>query len=118
MGFTVLLGRFASATADARGTGQVDTWRRQRRETQAKLLNGTDRKNFKLVASTALKVGDGVLVEAGDVIPSDGEVIEGMASVNAAAITGESAPVIREAGGYPSAGTRGTHGLPAGIPGR
>ena len=85
--------------------------RRQRSETQAKLLSGADRKNFKLVASTALKVGDVVLVEAGDMIPSDGEVIEGMASVNEAAITGESAPVIRESGGDRSAVTGGTQVL-------
>jgi K+-transporting ATPase ATPase B chain len=109
--FTVLFANFAEAIAEGRGKAQADTLRRQRSETQAKLLNGTDRKNFKLVASTALKVGDVVLVEAGDVIPSDGEVIEGMASVNEAAITGESAPVIRESGGDRSAVTGGTQVL-------
>ena len=109
--FTVLFANFAEAVAEGRGKAQADTLRRQRTETQAKLLNGTDRKNFKLVASTALKVGDVVLVEAGDVIPSDGEVIEGMASVNEAAITGESAPVIRESGGDRSAVTGGTQVL-------
>jgi K+-transporting ATPase ATPase B chain len=109
--FTVLFANFAEAIAEGRGKAQADTLRRQRSETQAKLLNGTDRKNFKLVASTALKVGDVVLVEAGDVIPSDGEVVEGMASVNEAAITGESAPVIRESGGDRSAVTGGTQVL-------
>ncbi len=65
-------------------------------------------RRFKLVPGTSLKVGDAVLVEAGDIIPGDGEVIEGVASVNEAAITGESAPVIREAGGDRSAVTGGT----------
>jgi K+-transporting ATPase ATPase B chain len=82
--------------------------RRQRTETQAKLLTGTDRRNYKAVPSTALKVGDVVLVEPGELIPSDGEVVEGIASVNEAAITGESAPVIRESGGDRSAVTGGT----------
>jgi potassium-transporting ATPase ATP-binding subunit len=109
--FTVLFANFAEAVAEGRGKAQADTLRRQRSETQAKLLNGTDRQNFKLVPSTGLKVGDVVLVEAGDMIPSDGEVIEGMASVNEAAITGESAPVIRESGGDRSAVTGGTQVL-------
>ena len=74
-------------------------------------LSGSTGRNFKLVASTSLKVGDVVLVEAGDIIPSDGEVIEGIASVNEAAITGESAPVIRESGGDRSAVTGGTQVL-------
>src|SRR6202163_4553592 len=107
----VLSANFAEAIAEGRGKAQADTLRRQRSETPAKLLNGADRKNFKLVASTNLKVGDIVLVEAGDMIPSDGEVIEGMASVNEAAITGESAPVIRESGGDRSAVTGGTQVL-------
>jgi potassium-transporting ATPase ATP-binding subunit len=109
--FTVLFANFAEAIAEGRGKAQADTLRRQRSETQAKLLNGADRQNFKLVASTSLKVGDIVLVEAGDMIPSDGEVIESMASVNEAAITGESAPVIRESGGDRSAVTGGTQVL-------
>jgi K+-transporting ATPase ATPase B chain len=109
--FTVLFANFAEAVAEGRGKAQADTLRRQRSETQAKLLNGTDRQNFKLVPSTGLKVGDIVLVEAGDMIPSDGDVIEGMASVNEAAITGESAPVIRESGGDRSAVTGGTQVL-------
>jgi K+-transporting ATPase ATPase B chain len=109
--FTVLFANFAEAVAEGRGKAQADALRRQRSETQAKLLNGADRHNIKLVPSTGLKVGDIVLVEAGDMIPSDGEVIEGMASVNEAAITGESAPVIRESGGDRSAVTGGTQVL-------
>jgi K+-transporting ATPase ATPase B chain len=109
--FTVLFANFAEAVAEGRGKAQADTLRRQRSETQAKLLNGANRQNFKLVPSTGLKVGDVVLVEASDMIPSDGEVIEGMASVNEAAITGESAPVIRESGGDRSAVTGGTQVL-------
>src|SRR6202166_4126117 len=109
--FTVLFANFAEAVAEGRGKAQADALRRQRSETQAKLLSGADRQNFKLVPSTGLKVGDIVLVEAGDMIPSDGEVIEGMASVNEAAITGESAPVIRESGGDRSAVTGGTQVL-------
>src|SRR6202453_1094032 len=110
--FTVLFANFAEAVAEGRGKAQADTLRRQRTETQAKLLTGAgDSQNFRLVPSTSLKVGDIVLVEAGDIIPSDGEVIVGMASVNEAAITGESAPVIRESGGDRSAVTRGTQVL-------
>jgi len=105
--FTVLFANFAEAIAEGRGKAQAESLRRQRTETQAKLLSGPGR-GFKLVPSTSLKVGDAVLVEAGDTIPSDGEVIEGIASVNEAAITGESAPVIRESGGDRSAVTGGT----------
>jgi K+-transporting ATPase ATPase B chain len=110
--FTILFANFAEAVAEGRGKAQAETLRRQRTETQAKLLhNGSDRRSFRLVPSTSLKVGDVVLVDAGDFIPSDGEVIEGMASVNEAAITGESAPVIRESGGDRSAVTGGTQVL-------
>jgi len=109
--FTVLFANFAEAIAEGRGKAQAATLRRQRTETQAKLLSTANAKNFKLVPSTKLKVGDMVLVEAGDVIPSDGEVVEGIASVNEAAITGESAPVIRESGGDRSAVTGGTQVL-------
>ncbi len=84
--------------------------KKTRTESQAKLLAGSD-KTYRLVPGTSLKVGDVVLVEAGDSIPSDGEVIEGVASVNEAAITGESAPVIRESGGDRSAVTGGTQVL-------
>ncbi len=107
--FTVLFANFAEAVAEGRGKAQADTLRRQRTETQAKLLTGNgDLQSYRLVPSTELKVGNVVLVEAGDTIPSDGEVIQGMASVNEAAITGESAPVIRESGGDRCAVTGGT----------
>jgi len=110
--FTVLFANFAEAVAEGRGKAQADTLRRQRTETQAKLITGAgDQQSYRLVPSTNLKVGDLVLVEPGDMIPSDGEVVEGMASVNEAAITGESAPVIRESGGDRSAVTGGTQVL-------
>jgi K+-transporting ATPase ATPase B chain len=109
--FTVLFANFAEAIAEGRGKAQAAALRRQRTETQAKLLAGPGGSGHKLVPSTSLKVGDVVLVEAGDTIPSDGEVIEGIASVNEAAITGESAPVIRESGGDRSAVTGGTQVL-------
>jgi potassium-transporting ATPase ATP-binding subunit len=106
--FTVLFANFAEAVAEGRGKAQAETLRRTRTETQAKLLTGTDHKSYRMVPGINLKIGDVVLVEAGDMIPSDGEVIEGIASVNEAAITGESAPVIRESGGDRSAVTGGT----------
>jgi K+-transporting ATPase ATPase B chain len=106
--FTVLFASFAEAVAEGRGKAQADSLRQQRTETEAKLLAAPDTKEYKLVPGTNLKIGNVVLVEAGDIIPSDGEVIEGVASVNEAAITGESAPVIREAGGDRSAVTGGT----------
>ncbi|CAN7272567.1 potassium-transporting ATPase subunit KdpB [Pararhizobium sp. LjRoot238] len=109
--FTVLFANFAEAVAEGRGKAQADSLRKTRTETQAKLLTGSDLKSYKMVSGTSLKVGDIVLVEAGDIIPSDGEVIEGVASVNEAAITGESAPVIRESGGDRSAVTGGTQVL-------
>lgn len=109
--FTVLFANFAEAVAEGRGKAQADALRRTRTETQAKLLVGADRSNYRRVPGTSLKVGDVVVVEAGDTIPSDGEVIEGIASVNEAAITGESAPVIRESGGDRSAVTGGTQVL-------
>jgi K+-transporting ATPase ATPase B chain len=110
--FTVLFANFAEAVAEGRGKAQADTLRRQRTDTQAKLIAAAgDSQSYRLVPSTELKVGNVVLVEAGDLIPSDGEVIEGMASVNEAAITGESAPVIRESGGDRSAVTGGTQVL-------
>src|SRR6266581_2691186 len=105
--FTVLFANFAEAVAEGRGKAQAESLRRTRVDSQAKLLEGAGNK-YRLVPGTSLKVGDIVLVEAGDNIPSDGEVIEGVASVNEAAITGESAPVIRESGGDRSAVTGGT----------
>src|ERR1700728_4843254 len=108
--FTVLFANFAEAVAEGRGKAQAESLKKTRTESQAKLLTRSD-KTFRLVSGTSLKVGDIVLVEAGDNIPSDGEVIEGVASVNEAAITGESAPVIRESGGDRSAVTGGTQVL-------
>src|ERR1700684_1406383 len=105
--FTVLFANFAEAVAVGRGKAQAESLKKTRTESQAKLLTGSD-KNYRLVPGTSLKVGDIVLVEAGDNLPSEGEVIEGIASVNEAAITGESAPVIRESGGDRSAVTGGT----------
>ncbi|MCA6119241.1 potassium-transporting ATPase subunit KdpB [Bradyrhizobium sp. WSM 1738] len=108
--FTVLFANFAEAVAEGRGKAQAESLKKTRTESKAKLLEGSDR-TCRLVSGTSLKVGDIVLVEAGDNIPSDGEVIEGVASVNEAAITGESAPVIRESGGDRSAVTGGTQVL-------
>ncbi|MBY5670931.1 potassium-transporting ATPase subunit KdpB [Rhizobium leguminosarum] len=109
--FTVLFANFAEAVAEGRGKAQADSLRKARTETQAKLLSANSGSGYRMVPGTSLKVGDLVLVEAGDIIPSDGEVIEGVASVNEAAITGESAPVIRESGGDRSAVTGGTQVL-------
>ncbi|CAH1667876.1 K(+) transporting P-type ATPase subunit KdpB [Hyphomicrobiales bacterium] len=109
--FTVLFANFAEAVAEGRGKAQADSLRKTRSETQAKLLSGADRSKYTLVPGPSLKLNDVVLVEAGDIIPSDGEVVEGIASVNEAAITGESAPVIRESGGDRSAVTGGTQVL-------
>ena len=77
--FTVLFANFAEAVAEGRGKAQAESLRKSRTETQAKLLSRTDAADYKLVPGTSLKVGDIVLVEAGDIIPSDGEVIEGVA---------------------------------------
>ncbi len=107
--FTVLFANFAEAVAEGRGRAQAASLRKTKTETQAKLLGSVKgAANWRTVAATDLKQGDIVLVEAGDLIPSDGEVVEGVASVNEAAITGESAPVIRESGGDRSAVTGGT----------
>src|SRR5471030_2977094 len=108
--FTVLFANFAEAVAEGRGKAQADALRRTRTDTRAKRY--LDAKNFSSIIQPVnaqdLRVGDVVLVEAGDIIPGDGEIIEGVASVNESAITGESAPVIREAGGDRSAVTGGT----------
>src|ERR1700686_2614952 len=106
--FTVLFANFAEAMAEGRGKAQADNLRKSRTETTAKrLLNG----KFEVVSATALRKDDVVLVVAGEFIPGDGEIIEGVASVDESAITGESAPVIREAGGDRSAVTGGTRVL-------
>jgi K+-transporting ATPase ATPase B chain len=104
---TVLFGTFAEALAEGRGKAQAASLRATKSELQAKRLKG-DGRQFEDVPASALRVGDIVLVETGDLIPSDGDVVSGVASVNEAAITGESAPVIREAGGDRSAVTAGT----------
>jgi len=106
---TLLFANFAEAMAEGRGKAQADSLRRSRRDVVAKLLQGPGHgAPVQLVDAPRLRVGDVVLVEAGDTLPGDGEVIEGVASVNESAITGESAPVIRESGGDRSAVTGGT----------
>lgn len=107
--FTLIFSNFAEAIAEGRGKAQADSLRKTRREILAKKLTNTTR-NSKIILThaTKLKIDDIVLVEAGDFIPSDGVVIEGIASVNESAITGESAPVIRESGGDRDSVTGGT----------
>src|SRR5258707_9758675 len=110
--FTVVFANFAEAMAEGRGKAQADTLRRARTTTMAKRLASADRKgSVEEVAAPELRKGDLVLVEAGEVIPGDGDVMEGVASVDESAITGESAPVIRESGGDRSAVTGGTRVL-------
>jgi potassium-transporting ATPase ATP-binding subunit len=107
--FTVLFSNFAEALAEGRGKAQANTLRKTRGHMHAKKLHSISKTSqFTLVSSSSLRLNDIVLVEAGDFIPSDGEVIEGIASVNESAITGESAPVIRESGGDRNAVTGGT----------
>jgi potassium-transporting ATPase ATP-binding subunit len=107
--FTVLFANFAEAMAEGRGKAQADTLRASRKDVVAKKLAARRRDALVTpVAAGTLRKGDVVLVEAGDQVPGDGEVIEGVASVNESAITGESAPVIRESGGDRSAVTGGT----------
>ena len=114
--FTVLFANFAEAIAEGRGRAQAEALRRAREETRAKriLMPGDNREIWEGVDASQLRPGDIVLVEAGDMIPGDGEVIEGIASVNEAAITGELAPVIREAGGDRSAVTGAPPSFPTG----
>src|ERR1700730_9001619 len=102
--FTVLFANFAEAVAEGRGKAQADALRKTRQDTRARRLIDPDGKSgmgnvVEGVSALDLEIGDVVLVEAGDLLPGDDEVIEGVASVNESAITGESAPVIREAGG-------------------
>jgi K+-transporting ATPase ATPase B chain len=103
---TVLFANFATALAEARGKAQAESLRRTRRDTPAYRLRGSD--TVEEVSSADLKLGDRVVVKAGQIIPGDGEIIQGVASVDESAITGESAPVIREAGGDRSGVTGGT----------
>ena len=110
--FTVLFANFAEAMAEGRGKAQAASLRRARRDIQAKKLDRPQRRAaYTTVSATSLRKGDVVLVEAGDFIPVDGTVIDGVASVNESAITGESAPVIRESGGDRSSVTGGTQVL-------
>jgi K+-transporting ATPase ATPase B chain len=106
---TVLFANFATALAEARGKAQAESLRRTRRDTVARRLSPTG--TIEEVSSTHLKLGDTVVVEAGEIIPGDGEIIKGIASVDESAITGESAPVIRESGGDRSGVTGGTRVL-------
>lgn len=102
---TLLFGNFAEAIAEARGKAGADSLRKTRSETPAKrCTNG----HIEIVGSAMLKKGDEFVCDAGDVIPADGEIIEGLASIDESAITGESAPVVREAGGDKSSVTGGT----------
>src|SRR6516162_6970603 len=107
--FTVLFANFAEAMAEGRGKAQADTLRKARAETQAHLLRSDG--STEVVPSSKLRAGDIVAVTAGEFVPSDGEVIEGIASVDESAVTGESAPVIRESGGDRSSVTGGTRVL-------
>jgi K+-transporting ATPase ATPase B chain len=112
--FTVVFANFAEAVAEGRGKAQAENLRRMRTQTKAKRLTGTG-SSWETVFAPDLKPGDIVLVEVGDIVPSDGDVIEGVASIDESAITGESAPVIRESGGDRSAVTGGTRVLSDGI---
>lgn len=107
--FTVLFANFAEAIAEGRGRAQAETLRRTRTETRAKkLVIPGNNEMFQGVEAADLEAGDLIRVDAGDIVPVDGEIVEGIASVNEAAVTGESAPVIRESGGDRSAVTGGT----------
>jgi K+-transporting ATPase ATPase B chain len=108
---TVLFANFAEALAEARGKAQADSLRATRAETPALRLRQLGSEDGEMVSSTRLRAGDLVLIDAGQVIPTDGEVVAGIASVDESAITGESAPVIREAGGDHSGVTGGTRVL-------
>ncbi len=108
---TVLFANFAEAVAEGRGKAQAATLRSMRRHVHAKKLFSSKKTEYHTVEAGALRKGDVVLVETGDIIPADGEIIEGVASVNESAVTGESAPVLREAGGDFSSVTGGTRVL-------
>jgi K+-transporting ATPase ATPase B chain len=113
--FTLVFANFAEAIAEGRGKAQAASLRGTRRDVMAKKLDDpAKREAWAKVAGSTLRKGDFVLVEAGDTVPGDGEAIEGAATVNEAAITGESAPVIREAGGDRSSVTGGRACSPTG----
>lgn len=103
---TILFANFAEAIAEGRGKAQADSLKSTKKDTKAKLLKADG--SYTIVSSVELRKGDKVLVEVGDMIPNDGEIIEGLASINESAITGESAPVIKEAGGDFASVTGGT----------
>ena len=108
---TVLFANFAEALAEARGKAQANSLRKTREATPAKKLlssTGIDTNEVEVVTSSQLRLNDLFVCEAGDVIPMDGEIVEGIATIDESAITGESAPVIREAGGDKSSVTGGT----------
>ena len=110
--FTLLFANFAEAIAEGKGKAQADSLKKSRRDVAAKKLNKvSDRTKFLSVPANSLRKGDIIVVEAGDFVPSDGQVIEGIASVDESAVTGESAPVIRESGGDRDAVTGGTRVL-------
>ena len=109
--FTVLFANFAEAVAEGRGKAQAESLRKTKVELSAKKLSDSQTKVWRKVPAHELERGDLVLVEAGELVPSDGDVVEGVASVDESAITGESAPVIRESGGDRSAVTGGTRVL-------
>jgi K+-transporting ATPase ATPase B chain len=108
---TVLFANFAEALAEARGKAQAESLRKTREETPAKKIISAERHgsdDIQVISSSALRLGDQFVCEAGDIIPMDGEIVEGIATIDESAITGESAPVIREAGGDKSSVTGGT----------
>ena len=106
--FTVLFGNFAEALAEGRGKAQANSLRSTKSEMMAKKISSMESTDFKLVPATELRAGDLVLAKEGDIIPGDGDVVKGIATVDESSITGESAPVIRESGGDRSAVTGGT----------
>jgi K+-transporting ATPase ATPase B chain len=105
---TVLFANFAEALAEARGKAQAESLRKTREETPAKKVNSEDDSQIRIVPSSSLRLGDYFMCETGDIIPMDGEIVAGIATIDESAITGESAPVIREAGGDKSSVTGGT----------
>eukprot|EP01042_Synura_sphagnicola_P034058 gene34058-43688_t len=114
--FTLLFANFAEAIAEGKGKAQADSLKKARRDVSAKKLNKIgDRTKYLNVPANSLRKGDIVVVEAGDFVPTDGQVIEGIASIDESAVTGESAPVIRESGGDRDAVTGGTRVLSAWV---